>query len=237
MKLTPDLLANAPTYINPVKDRELNLRGKKIPEIVNLGVTKDQNDAIDFVDNDIRRLDGFPRMPHLSTLLLARNRISTISASIHESLPNLKTLILTSNSIAELADLNALSGLKKLTVLSIMDNPVSRKDHYRSWIIWRCPSVRILDFQRVKDKERARAKGLFSTASGEPTPLAASIMGVKSRVFEVGGSDVTGGEKAAAPLRLTEEERKRIEEAIKSASSLEEVTRLERALREGRIPE
>jgi U2 small nuclear ribonucleoprotein A' len=57
MKLTPELLAQASSTINPVKERQLDLRGKltknsrcdrsptvmsgyKIPAIENLGVTK-----------------------------------------------------------------------------------------------------------------------------------------------------------------------------------------------------
>jgi U2 small nuclear ribonucleoprotein A' len=56
MKLTPELLTQAPSSLNPIKERQLDLRGKsytcvcilanrsvpgyKIPAIENLGVTK-----------------------------------------------------------------------------------------------------------------------------------------------------------------------------------------------------
>ena len=59
MKLTPELIASCPSYLNPLKDRQLDLRGEigrvlvlldlpiilrplghKIPAIENLGVTK-----------------------------------------------------------------------------------------------------------------------------------------------------------------------------------------------------
>lgn len=49
--------------------------GYKIPEIENLGATGDQFDTIDFSDNDIRRLDGFPYLKRLKCLLLNNNRI------------------------------------------------------------------------------------------------------------------------------------------------------------------
>lgn len=96
VKLTPDLIQNSMQYINPVKDRELDLRGSiffrlvqlshcfhmvfslvgyKIPEIENLGATLDQFDTIDFSDNDIRKLDGFPFLKRLKCLLLNNNRI------------------------------------------------------------------------------------------------------------------------------------------------------------------
>jgi len=40
VRLTTELVSKAPSYINPVKDRELDLRGKRIPQIENLGVSK-----------------------------------------------------------------------------------------------------------------------------------------------------------------------------------------------------
>ncbi len=85
-------------------------------------------DAIDFTDNDIQLLGNFPLSPRLQTLLLARNRITHIQPSIASSIPNLKNLVLTSNNIAELADLDVLSTFPKLTHLVLMENPVTRKE-------------------------------------------------------------------------------------------------------------
>lgn len=39
VKLTAELIDNARQYLNPVGDRELNLRGYKIPMVENLGAT------------------------------------------------------------------------------------------------------------------------------------------------------------------------------------------------------
>jgi U2 small nuclear ribonucleoprotein A' len=39
VKLTPELIQNSFQHINAVKDRELDLRGYKIPLIENLGAT------------------------------------------------------------------------------------------------------------------------------------------------------------------------------------------------------
>ncbi|OLL25381.1 U2 small nuclear ribonucleoprotein A' [Neolecta irregularis DAH-3] len=235
MKLTPELLAEAPSYINPIKERELFLRGHKLPTIENLGVSRDTNDSIDFTDNDIRYLGNFPKFLRLKTLLLSRNRITTIDATLAKSVPNLSCVILTSNSIGELADLDILGELPRLEVLAVMDNPVAQKEYYREWLIWRCHHVRYLDFVKVKDSERKRAKALFEGKSGELTDLGAMIKGLKTRTFEVGGTE--NGEKSAGPMRLTEAEQRQIEEAIKNAKSLNEVARLEGMLREGRIPQ
>jgi U2 small nuclear ribonucleoprotein A' len=36
---------------------------------------QDQFDTIDFSDNDIRKIDGFPYLPRLKTLILNNNRV------------------------------------------------------------------------------------------------------------------------------------------------------------------
>ncbi|KAL3473059.1 leucine-rich repeat-domain-containing protein [Aspergillus californicus] len=235
MRLTVELIQNSLSYINPLKDRELDLRGHKIPSIENMGVAKDQ-DTIDFTDNDISSLGNFPFFPRLHTLLLARNRVRQIQGSIATNVPALTTLILTANNIAELADLDPLRGCKRLTHLVLLDNPVSRKENYRLFILFLLPTVRFLDYQKVKDAERARAAELFGTIE-EPSALASKILGVKSRTFDVPSStaDRAPAEKGIR-VKLTEKERKRIEKMIRGAKSLAEITRLERELNEGRIP-
>jgi len=237
MRLTAELIQSSLSYLNPLKERELDLRGHKIPAIENLGVAG-PHDAIDFTDNDIQLLGNFPLSPRLRTLLLARNRITSIQPTIANSIPNLTTLVLTSNNFAELADLDVLSTLPNLTHLSLMENPVTRKEHYRHWILFRCPHVRFLDYRKVKDAERKKATELFGTAA-EPTTLASKIMGVKSRTFEVPSANGTTSAAATSKsyrVKLTDKERKKVEELIRNAKSLQDIIRLEKELNEGRIP-
>ncbi|KAE8351566.1 U2 small nuclear ribonucleo protein A' [Aspergillus coremiiformis] len=234
MRLTVELIQNSLSYINPLKDRELDLRGHKIPAIENLGIAKDQ-DVIDLTDNDISSLGNFPFFPRLHTLLLARNRVKHIQPALATSVPNLSNLMLTSNNMTELADLDSLRNLTKLTHLVLLENPVARKEHYRYWVIWRIPTVRFLDFQKVKDAEREKARELFGTAE-EPSALASKIIGIKSRTFDVpSGTDRALADKAVR-VQLTETERKRVEKLIREARSLQEIARLEKELNEGRIP-
>jgi hypothetical protein len=101
--------------------------GHKIPTIENLGVAGPQ-DAIDFTDNDITSITNFPHSPRLSTLLLARNRITNVQPNLFQSIPNLSTLVLSNNNVAELADLDPLRNFPKLTHLSLIENPVTRKE-------------------------------------------------------------------------------------------------------------
>ncbi|KAI8804265.1 leucine-rich repeat-domain-containing protein [Cladochytrium replicatum] len=230
MKLDFDVLSVADSRINPVGDRELDLRGLKIQLVENLAMTRDQHDAIEFTDNDLRRLENFPSMPRLKTLFLASNRISRIDHDIVSYIPNIQTLILTNNQMQELGDLDALAGFKHLVYLSLTDNPVSLKKHYRHYVIRKCPSVRVLDFRRVRQKERLEAAKLFSGSEG--TRLEKSLSGQKSRAktFEVGEPSKKVAKPYQGPSR---EEAEKIKRAIENAKSLDEVARLERQLRGG----
>ncbi|KAG4424627.1 U2 snRNP complex subunit [Cadophora malorum] len=236
MRLTADLIQSSLSYLNPLKERELDLRGHKIPAIENLGVAG-PHDAIDFTDNDIQVLGNFPLSARLRTLLLARNRITSIQPSLANSIPNLTTLVLTANNFAELADLDVLATFHHLTHLVLLENPVTRKENYRYWVIWRCPTIRFFDYKKVKDVEREKAKELFGT-SAEPSALASKIMGVKSKTFDVpsaNGSAATSTSKNYR-VKLTDKERKKVEELIRNAKSLQDIIRLEQELNEGRVP-
>ena len=105
---------------------------------------------IDFTDNNIRRLENFPKLNRLESLFLHNNRVQQIQKNIGEQLPNLKTLILTNNNIQELGDIDPLASCEKLEYLSLQGNPLSHKQHYRSYVIYKLRSVRVLDYKRVK---------------------------------------------------------------------------------------
>ncbi|KAJ1651106.1 U2 snRNP complex subunit [Dispira simplex] len=186
MRLTAELIQQSPTFINAIKDRELDLRGNRIPTIENLGASKDLNDTIDLSNNDLRRLDNLPVLKRLKCLLVNNNRVQSFDDELAKSLPNLETLVLTGNAVDKLSALEPLRGLNRLEYLSLLDNPVTKDQHYRLWVIWRFPLVRVLDFQRVKLKERQHATKLFNTPAGELTSLAKSILEVDSKTFEPG---------------------------------------------------
>ncbi|KAK3318681.1 leucine-rich repeat-domain-containing protein [Apodospora peruviana] len=241
MRLTADLITNSLIYLNPLKEREINLRGHKIPAIENLGVAGPL-DCIDFTDNDIQTLGNFPLSPRITSLLLSHNRISAIQPTLPNAIPKLTNLTLMSNLLSELSDLDVLGQFARLTHLVLVDNPVTKKENYRYWVIWRCPTVRFLDFVKVKQAERERAKELFGAKEDAPTELASQIMGLKSKTLNVAGATGPSGNAATAQpskmsrLKLTEKEKLKLKDMIRKADSLEEIMRLEKALAEGKVP-
>lgn len=54
--------------------------------------------------------------------------------------------------------------------------------------------------------------------------------------FDVSANGTTGVTSKLSRLKLTDKERKKLQDLIKRASSLEEIIRLEKALQEGRLP-
>lgn len=104
--------------------------------------------------------------------------------------------------------------------------------YYRSYLLWLCPQIRFLDFQKVKDVERSKARELFGTFDA-PTELAQSIRASRSKQAMSFGAPAVNGK---ARVKMSEKERRRMEGLIKKAKTLTEVQRLEKALAEGRLP-
>jgi len=232
VRLTAELIAQGAQFMNPVKDYELDLRGYKVPVIENLGATLDQFDTIDLTDNEIRKLDGFPLLQRLSTLLLSNNKVCRIADSLEVVLPKLRTLILTNNLVAELGDLDALASVATLETLCLLRNPVTTKKNYRYYVVHRLPQLRVLDFRRIKQKERETAKRMFK---GEKGAALAAELGKKSKTFTPGAP--VGGAAKPAPSPQVKQDMEAIKLAIANAKSLEEVEHLKNLLRAGQVPQ
>lgn len=232
VRLTLELLQQAPQSLNPAKQRQLLLRGFKIPTIENLGGSNDAYECIDLCDNDLIKLGNFPPLKRLGTILLMNNRISRIASDCFDPLPNLVSVILTGNKLEKLADLEPLTRLKKLERLSLLENPVTKVKHYRPYMINKCgKNLRILDFNRIKDKERKAAGLLFAGERGKK--LLEEIAPPRVAGKELTDARASETVKAGPSPEVIE----RIKKAIAEAETIEEVTRLERALKSGVLPE
>ncbi|CAF0998538.1 unnamed protein product [Adineta ricciae] len=230
VRLTPEVIEAASQYLNPVGQYELCLRDLKIPVVENLGATLNQFDTIDFTNNDIRKLDGFPFLPKIKTLYFANNRIARIAENLQEYIPNLDTLMLLNNTLQELTDIDPLATIPKLTHVSFARNPIAMLKDYRLYVIHKLPNLRTLDFNRITQKEREAARKLYKSKSAE-----------KAKKKEKGANTfVPGGELAKqqqqqAP-RMTKKDADAIKKAIMEAKSIEEVERLKAMLQAGQMP-
>ena len=203
----------------------------KIPIIENLGATLDQFDTINFTSNEIRKIDNFPLLPRLKSLLFNNNRIVRIADGLEESLPNLRSMILTNNNIQELADIEKLAPVQTLECISLLHNPVVAKSNYRAFVIHKFPNLRVLDFKKVKLKEKEEAKALFKSRKGKEQ---LQEIKRKAKTF-VPGANLPDGKKTNAS-GLTPEQVKHIKEAISKATTLDEIERLNHMLRTGNVP-
>jgi len=168
-------------------------------------------------------LENFPQLPRLSTIIINNNRIQSIEEGLGSKIPNLETLILTNNRIENLSDVDCLKDLKKLHTVSFMKNPITRQKHYRLYVIHQIATLRTLDFQRIKQKERQEANYLFGGESGKALQVELS----KKKTFVPG---------AAAAAGLTEEQKLKLKELLAKADTSEEVQRLQRILASGKLP-
>ncbi|CAH9104663.1 unnamed protein product [Cuscuta europaea] len=235
VRLTADLIWKSPHFFNAIRERELDLRGNKIPVIENLGATEDQFDTIDLSDNEIVKLENFPYLNRLGTLLLNSNRITRINPKIGEFLPKLHTLVLTNNRLTNLSEIDPLASLPKLQFLSLLDNNITKKPKYRLYVIHKLKFLRLLDFRKVKQQERLEANNLFALPEDEEKAKEQSVKTIVPG--EVTATpDLPKEQQASKPAAPTPQQIIAIKAAIVSSQTLEEVSRLEQALKSGQIP-
>merc|ERR1712023_213569 len=144
---------------------------------------------------------------------MSNNRVSKIADSLHTAIPNLETLVLINNRISRLEELEALRSCKNLRSLALLDNPVTKIATYRLYVIHCIPSLRLLDFRRVRIKERRAARQLYADEEGKEK---------KTRTFNPGEIDTEATEKL-----------EKIKSAISNVKSVEEAMQLEQALSTG----
>jgi len=244
-RLTADLISQYPQYLNPLKEREVDLRGNKISVIENLGATGDQFDSLDLSDNEIQKLENFPLLRRLKMILLSNNRVARIAPGLGDVIPNLNTLILSNNKIESFTDLDNLSSLTKLKFISLLGNPVVQKPNYRLYIISKIPGIKVIDFKKVKSKEKFES---YKAYGGGKRGLAEE-RAAKEEGKGKGKGKVTSKPKPTktfvpgeaivpmVPKQSNTHSVEVIKAAIAKAKTLEEVQVLERALQEGKLPE
>jgi len=221
-RLTAELIQTSPQFVNPLKQRELDLRGNKISAIENLGSTEDQFEVIDLSDNEITKLENFPPMRRLTAVFASNNRIAAIAEGLGQKLPNVDTLILANNKFEKLSDLDQLGDFPQLAMLCLLKNTVISQSNYRWYVISKIPTLKVLDFKKITAQERTAAFAYWSNGEGKR---------VQTDFAKANLATQTSG-----PLGLTPEEKQHIMGMIQKAGSNEEVSRLAQVLQSGKKP-
>jgi U2 small nuclear ribonucleoprotein A' len=111
------------------------------------------------------------------------------------------------------------------------------RQHYRLYTIHRFPSLKSLDFARIKPAERDRALRLARSAAG--AALEDDVQSENSMVksFVPGeGVDSQGGGRSFVSASFTGEQKEMIRTLLSKASSIREVEEIENAVRRGVLP-
>lgn len=261
MRLSATVLQSAEQRTDPLGSREILLRSLAIPAIEHLSVTRDQFDVVDLSNNHLTRLENFPRLERLSCLYLGGNGINHVDGkNLKKNCPGLTTIILTGNGVKGWNVIGELgAGCPKLDFLSLVGNPVTRRQHYRLYTIYKIPTLKVLDFHKVKQSERERAQRLASSAAGaameadarlearaaaaatassaadeEAFPSAAHANGQNgANTFEPG--EGKSAEESFA-TQFTAEEKAKIRGMVARAASAEEIDRIEGLVKRGIFP-
>jgi len=261
MRLSANILQSAEQRTDPLGSREILLRSLAIPTIEHLSVTRDQFDTIDLSNNHLTRLENFPRLERLSCLYLGGNGINHVDGkNLKKNCPGLTTVILSGNGVKGwnvIGDLGM--GCPKLDFLSLVGNPVTRRQHYRLYTIHKIPTLKVLDFQKVKQSERERAQRLASSAAGAAmeadarlearsaaavTASSAANDAAYSSTTHANGENGTNtfepGEGKSAEesfaTQFTAEEKAKIRDMVANAASAEEIDRIESLVKRGIFP-
>ena len=112
----------------------------------------------------------------------------------------------------------------------LVGNPVTLKPNYRAYAIFKIPSLEVIDYVRVKLKERREAVRLFQSAAGKKVDEAIRTAAEQQPSKEQGKSEVNPLPADAVERRLA------IQKAISEAKSKEEIERLENMLAAGFVP-
>ena len=146
---------------------------------------------LDMSRNGITVLDAssLSCMPALRRLLLSGNRIEALPSAIG-SLQKLELIDLSGNRLKSLSEINALSSLRRLSVLSCKSNPFTGQSSYRAYTISKLKGLKRLDGKAVTSKQRAGrgdskgTRAIELQALGEENQRLRTELSAKSEMLE-----------------------------------------------------
>lgn len=190
MRLTIDLLRQAPQITNAVSQRELDLRGLRVTSLDEhaLVLLGDTFDCINLTSNALSSLEYFPLtntptgksavMQKVVTLIVHNNQLQKVSvASCVRALPNVRHFLADRNNFKTVHDLLFLKQWPALEIVSFERNPLFStnpdgltNDKIRAFLVYLCPNLKLINYERVREVDRR----LAATMSDEFAKLAQS---------------------------------------------------------------
>lgn len=161
------------------------------------------NNNISYIDDE-----SFPLDNHITSITLFNNNIYQFQKSFKDKFPKLETLIL-------------------------LGNPITEMENYRYFIIWLIPSLKVLDFKKVKQAERKTSEDMFGTNRDEFNSLAQQMFKNENTEIKLDGK--SDRQVKNFVKKMTDEERQQLLKKLETATSIEEIERIENDLKEGAV--
>ena len=242
MRFTPSEVIDAPGYYVDHFNGKYNV--DKVTVLRNLELESDPEampsslkqlsvptHILDLTNNNLTELPNLRYRTDIHTLLLSRNRINQDIDG--RKLPrNIKRLVLADNGIEKLGDISGLRRApKSLSNLILRGNKICHLEGYREYVIQLLPGLHTFDCTKISDKEREDAKQMSAK-------LLERINAEKKEDKKVNGKDASNRDKNIAMMdfvvsKMSEERRAELRKELASASSLDEIMRLEKLLSGG----
>ena len=153
LDISKNKLENINGIQNMTKLSKLNIKENFISKIDSLDKLNELNN-INISNNKLRNCDksNLGLLPSLKTFLCDNNLLKSINC--FEKYISLENISFNSNKIADINCLDKLSQLKKLTKLSLINNPITRIENYRKLIIFYFQHLKFLDNKEIISQER-----------------------------------------------------------------------------------
>lgn len=134
------------------------------------------------------------------------------------------------------------------SIILLQFSPFSERQHYRLYVISKIPTLKMLDFIKIKQSERDRAKRLASSAAGAAMEADAKIEAREAAVaisetnydYNENNNTFEPGEGKSAEesfaTQFSVEQKAKIREMVSNAASAEEIDRIESLVKRGIFP-
>ncbi|CAX42409.1 component of U2 snRNP, putative [Candida dubliniensis CD36] len=233
MRLTAQVINEAPEILNPEGKLTLLLRDLQITELENLAITQNKYQVLDLSNNDLISLGNIPKsFNNLECLLLSNNNISYIDDDSFPSENHITSISLFNNNIYKFQK-SFKDKFTRLETLVLLGNPITEIENYRHFIIWLIPNLKVLDFKKVKQAERNTSESMFGTNHDEFNTLAQSMFSNENENIKLDGK--SDRQVKNFVKKLSDEERQQLLKKLETATSIEEIERIENDLKEGMV--